>query len=511
MVQSSGSGTIASGSNIVIEENVTSVLDVLKNLLNQSNIAYVVKGGNYVSSIAGKGEFDGGANSGWLYSVNGVTPSSTASSEYKLKNGDSVRWYYTADYTAEPSSGSGWSKPPVTGEEVKVVISLEDLAKAISKTKEDNFEVKGKDSSLGIPSLALAEIKKQAGAENLEIIMERKPSKEDTIVVEILIKAGSKQITSFGTSPGGEANSIKVLIPVGKDHEKGKVYRVYVDSQGRDREEKAGRCIEKDGKLYVVVNTSHLSTFTVTTQVVTGFQDVSENSWYREAVGFVVEKGLFAGVSETMFMPSQEMSRAMVVTVLYRMAGSPQVAGNPRFTDVGQGKWYSQPVVWAVNKGIVKGYSDQVFGVEDPITRQDFAALMDRYEVSVMGSKGSGGESVNYGEALKEYKDGSSVAAYSGKSMAWAVNNGLIKGWEGQLLPHKTATRGEAATVLMRFAGLHGDGKGEVKSEGGLGREALTKLGDYVYSLVPSWVLPGRLKKFPGTIIPSITVILKTL
>ena len=103
------SNTIAYSSAIEIESMRTSVLDALKSLLDEANIDYLIQGGTYVSEIDGLGEFENGANSGWLYSVNAITPSTTASKDYKLKDGDVVLWYYTTDFTKDVSS-SAWAE-----------------------------------------------------------------------------------------------------------------------------------------------------------------------------------------------------------------------------------------------------------------------------------------------------------------------------------------------------------------------------------------------------------------
>lgn len=179
----------------------------------------------------------------------------------------------------------------------------------------------------------------------------------------------------------------------------------------------------------------------------TSFSDVPSGSWYAEAVDFVVGAGLFNGTSATTFEPLTNMSRSMLATVLYRLAGEPAVSGAADFTDVAAGTWYSDAVAWAAANGVVTGYGNGLFGTNDNVTRQEMAAMLYRY-AALMGYDTSASE------ALSSFQDGASTASWAQEAMQWAVAEGLIQGSNGLLNPTATATRAEVATILMRFCQL---------------------------------------------------------
>jgi hypothetical protein len=180
------------------------------------------------------------------------------------------------------------------------------------------------------------------------------------------------------------------------------------------------------------------------TQWVNPFADVAENAWYYDSVSYVCLNALFSGVSGTAFRPEAIMTRGMLVTVLWRMAGSPVVNYAMRFADVPADAYYTEAVRWAAANGIVTGYSRERFGPNDPVTREQLAAILCRY-AAFKGLDVSGAASV------AEFSDGASVAPYAQAAMAWAVDAGLIKGSGGSLLPRDGATRAQTAAVLQRF------------------------------------------------------------
>lgn len=175
------------------------------------------------------------------------------------------------------------------------------------------------------------------------------------------------------------------------------------------------------------------------------FDDVSSNDWFADAVSYVVREGLFEGVSDDKFDPNGNMTRAMLVTVLWRMEGSPKVYGYADFKDVARGTWYTTAVAWASKHGIVKGISDTEFAPNASITREQMAALLFRYaEYKGMDTSASA--------SLKGYADGAKVSKYAQVPMEWAVTFGLIQGMNDNMLaPQGTATRAQVATILMRF------------------------------------------------------------
>lgn len=178
------------------------------------------------------------------------------------------------------------------------------------------------------------------------------------------------------------------------------------------------------------------------------FTDVPEGAWYEDAAAYVYKHGLMAGTSATTFAPEVTTSRAMIATILWRMAGSPVVNYAMTYTDVDPAAWYGEAVRWATSEGVVTGYGNGLFGTNDPITREQFAAMLWRYaqtedyDVSV-------GEDTN----ILSYTDAFDVAEYAIPAMQWACGAGVITGTgDGSTLtPQGQATRAQAAVMLMRF------------------------------------------------------------
>lgn len=175
------------------------------------------------------------------------------------------------------------------------------------------------------------------------------------------------------------------------------------------------------------------------------FVDVLPEDWYYGAVSYAYENGLMTGVSEETFAPQTPLSRAMMVTMLHRLEGSPD-AGSGSFSDVAAGSWYGGAVAWADSCGIVTGYGDGTFGPDDSITREQMAAVLYRYA-------GYKGYSLTETGDLSGFADASSVSAYAKDAVGWAVAGGLISGkGAGILDPAGTATRAEVAQILTNFS-----------------------------------------------------------
>lgn len=178
------------------------------------------------------------------------------------------------------------------------------------------------------------------------------------------------------------------------------------------------------------------------------FTDVPEGVWYEDAAAYVYEHGLMAGTSATTFAPDATTSRSMIATILWRMAGSPVVNYAMDYTDVAQGQWYSEAIRWAASEGIVGGYGNGLFGTNDPITREQFAAMLYRF-AQEQGYDVSIGENTN----ILSYTDVADLSEYAISAMQWAVGAGIINGTgDGSTLsPKGQATRAQAAAMLMRF------------------------------------------------------------
>jgi len=180
------------------------------------------------------------------------------------------------------------------------------------------------------------------------------------------------------------------------------------------------------------------------------FLDVDTSLWYHEALDYVIENGLMNGVSDSRFDPNSTMTRAMIVTILWRLEGQPMGAERSSFADVVRNSWYSYAVDWAAAFDIVEGYSETAFGPNDPITREQMAAIMWRY-AKYKGYDVSVGENTN----ILSYDDAFDVSDWAIPAMQWACGAGLINGIADgntmNLEPKGNATRAQAAAILQRF------------------------------------------------------------
>ena len=175
------------------------------------------------------------------------------------------------------------------------------------------------------------------------------------------------------------------------------------------------------------------------------FTDVSESDWFYDDVMFVFINELMIGTSDTTFTPYGTTTRAMVATTIWNMEGAPEPEGENRFTDVENGKWYTDAITWAHENGITGGYSDTLFGTNDPVTREQLAAFFYRYaeykgyDTAITGS-------------LDRFADRDDVSDWAKDAVAWAVGYGLIEGKDNNVLdPQGKATRAEFAAMLHRF------------------------------------------------------------
>ena len=178
--------------------------------------------------------------------------------------------------------------------------------------------------------------------------------------------------------------------------------------------------------------------------MVGSFTDVRTNNWFAGAVEYVVNNGLFSGVSDTSFAPNEPVPRGMLVTVLWRAAGEPSASASA-FADVPADAWYAKAVAWANVNGIVQGYDASTFAPDDRITREQLAAIFQRYA----GFKGM--ETSGRGD-LSQFGDTGALSNWAQEGVSWAVGAGLISGkGDGVLDPQGATTRAEAAVILQRF------------------------------------------------------------
>lgn len=178
------------------------------------------------------------------------------------------------------------------------------------------------------------------------------------------------------------------------------------------------------------------------------FADVNAGDWFYRDVLFSYEKGLMSGMDAAAFAPYANTTRAQIAVIFYRMEGSPAVEGENSFADVVRGSgtaWFYDAVTWAQQNGIMGGYSNSSFAPNDPITREQLAAIFYRY------AQYKGYDTTQGGMAIREFGDYESISDYAMGAMAWAVNTGLVKGDSNLLYPKGTATRAEIAAMLHRF------------------------------------------------------------
>ncbi|ODU72482.1 MAG: hypothetical protein ABT00_17715 [Bordetella sp. SCN 68-11] len=459
--------------------------------------------GNYIQSITTPAgvtlaEFSNGAYSGWMYTLNGTHPL-LGVNEQKVANGDILVFHYTDDYrveegsdkwgtpdTGNPSSAAGAvieQPAAISGKTATASIHEKSIASAIEAAKRSDGVVTVSPTATGnatdirvtipkaavksaadqsvsltvetgcgnvmMPPETLSQLVSSASDGDVMISVQKKTAgdvankgiyAENAVIAEITVTSGGKAITAFG------GKAITVALPVGSTYSEGGSYNVVILSADGTIERTTGKCVKKGGSLLVEVTATHLSTFVVTNTKAMKFSDVKPSAWYYGAAKYACDNGLFGGTSDATFSPDAAMTRAMLVTVLYRMEGSPAAAAASTFSDVKAGQYYTDAVIWASANGIVGGYDSGSFGPADHITREQLAAILYRYASYKKYDVSMGEQS-----ALTGYKDAASISAYAVPAMRWACGASLIQGDNGSLMPCSSATRAQAAAILMRF------------------------------------------------------------
>lgn len=495
---SSSSFTVGKGST---------VCQLFAKVLADHDMTSVGADKGYVQSISKNGltlaQFDQGPRSGWIYKVNGATPA-VGIQDYTLQQGDQVLFYYTKDWSAEPGASPWGPSPSVPGMPAQpddpsrltpavtakngfaeLFVSASDMSAAIAgaKGKESgdiviepvvsgkaikaavelpkasvsaigldtgaNLTVRTPVGGVTIPNGALASLAAQAAGSTITVSVEAVETKSLTAeqqklagngaVFAVSITSGGQTISGFG------GKAIAVSLP-------------YTLKTGETAESVAVWQLDDAGKLtrmactydkttgLVAFSTTHLFHYVVGYNGWThSFTDVKEENWFYDAVKYMVQKELFTGTSATAFRPDAGMTRAMLVTVLYRLEGSPAVTAANTFTDVKAGAWYADALLWAGKNGIVSGYGGGLFGTDDPITREQMAAILYRYA-------GCKAYDTAAGNDLSGYIDAKEISTWALDAMTWANAEELCTGRTANtLVPAGKATRAEAAAILMRF------------------------------------------------------------
>ena len=263
----------------------------------------------------------------------------------------------------------------------------------------------------------------------------------DRPVVDINVESGGEIITNLG-------NRVIVTIPYElRDNEDSSGLKVFLLTDNGELTEIActyNRSI--NSVIFVVSSVSkYVIMYDASAAWVNPFSDVKDTDWFFDAVRFVSARGLMNGTSETTFAPNSNLTRAMLVTILYRYEGEPAVSDNSSFTDVPSGQWYSDAIAWAAANGIVEGVGDDKYSPNGNITREQLATILHRYAKLKSTDVTANGD-------LSIYLDSNTMSNWAGDAMKWAVGSGIITGTSDTTVnPKGTATRAQVATMLMRM------------------------------------------------------------
>ena len=177
------------------------------------------------------------------------------------------------------------------------------------------------------------------------------------------------------------------------------------------------------------------------------YSDLDKTEWYHAGVDLMLDMGYMNGVGNGKFDPSGTTTRAMIVTILWRIAGEPAPKTENTFSDVSAGQWYSDAIAWAAENDVVNGVGNGKFDPDGKITREQMATILFRYA-------GSLGADTSKRAELSGYPDGAQTAAWASDAVQWAVAEKIINGSDGKLLPQGNATRAQVATILYRSMDL---------------------------------------------------------
>jgi hypothetical protein len=286
-------------------------------------------------------------------------------------------------------------------------------------------------------------------ADKSRLSEEQQRAVADRPVFELSLASGNQTITDFN---GGKAEvSLPYTLAEGETAENVCIY--YVNGNGELIKVEGAKYDEKTGR--VTFTTDHFSYYMVGYLEAWQnlFTDVKDTDWFYGAVEFAVKNSLFNGTSDTVFSPNSQMTRAMLVTVLYRLEGSPAVTGaaipgTSGFTDVKGGQWYTDAVAWASANGIVTGMGGGLFGTDNNVTREQMATILYNYanykgyDIAITAAAG-----------IDSFADAPAVSAWAQTPVKWANGEKLITGrTTDTLAPGGSASRAEVATILQRFA-----------------------------------------------------------
>ena len=341
-----------------------------------------------------------------------------------------------------------------------------DTIRSISESEADGVTIKLPNAELRVDQKTLASAAEQAKGDKVQLVVETDRAAKDTMTaaqkqaldgmknaaaLEAYFVSGGQRIRDFN---GGE---VELSIPY---QASGAIRAWYLKEDGT-REPVSARYDKENARLilrhfshYVIEEVESGMGYAVCakddTCPLAAFADLVPTAWYHDGVHYCIENGLMQGVSATSFLPNDSTTRAQLVTILWRLEGSPETAGAASFSDIADGAWYAQAVRWAADSGVVKGYENGSFGPDDAVTREQMVTILYRY-AQYKGYDVSVGEDTN----ILSFNDALTVRGYAIPAMQWACGSGLVTGIaqdRGMLLaPKDTTTRVQAATLMMRF------------------------------------------------------------
>ena len=341
-----------------------------------------------------------------------------------------------------------------------------DTIDSICKTEADGVTVKLPSAELRVDRQTLAAVTEQAAGSKLRLVVEPDSTARNTMtaaqrsaldgmrnaaVLEAYFVSDGTRIRDFN---GG---SVELSIPYRAD---GAIRAWFLKEDGT-REPVSARYDKENARLllhhfshYVIEELDSSAAYTVCAKddscPLGAFGDLTATAWYHDGVHYCLENGLMRGVSGGKFLPDGSTTRAQLVTILWRLEGSPETTGAVRFGDTAGGAWYTEAVRWAAGCGVVKGYDNGRFGPNDAVTREQMAAILYRY-AQHKGYDVSAGNDTN----ILSFDDAFAVSEYAIPAMQWACGSGMVRGiaQKGGILlaPRDTTTRAQTATLLMRF------------------------------------------------------------
>ena len=341
-----------------------------------------------------------------------------------------------------------------------------DTIDSIYKTEADGVTIKLPGAELRVDRRTLAAVTEQAAGSKIRLVVEPDSTARGTMtaaqkstlagmknaaVLEAYFVSNDTRIHDF------KGGSVELSIPYRADG----ALRAWFLKEDGTREPVSAR-YDKENALLILHHFSHYvieeldssAAYTVCAKddscPLGAFGDLTAAAWYHDGVHYCLENGLMRGVSGGKFLPDGSTTRAQLVTVLWRLEGSPETTGAVRFGDTAGGAWYTEAVRWAAGCGVVKGYDNGCFGPNDAVTREQMAAILYRY-AQHKGYDVSAGKDTN----ILSFSDAFAVSEYAIPAMQWACGSGLMTGAQrdgGMLLaPRDTTTRAQAATLIMRF------------------------------------------------------------